>query len=69
MYASRKPWSAPGALDVSGPEPIPPDDPLFKPGNCLIAPHVGTATWETRAAMTELTVTNLPIGLAGQCML
>ena len=57
------------ALDVTDPEPILPDDPLLTLDNCLIVPHVGTATWETRAAMTEVTITNLLNGLAGKPML
>ncbi len=56
-------------LDVTDPEPIPGDDPLLELDNCLIVPHVGTSTWETRAAMTELTVTNLLNGLLGKPML
>ncbi len=57
------------ALDVTDPEPIPPGDPLLSLDNCLVVPHVGTATWETRAAMTEITVANLLNGLAGKPML
>ena len=57
------------ALDVTDPEPIPPDDPLLTLNNCLVVPHVGTATWETRAAMTEISVTNLLNGLAGRPLL
>lgn len=56
------------ALDVTDPEPIPPDDPLLTLDNCLIVPHVGTAAWETRAAMTEISVSNLLNGLAGKAM-
>ena len=56
------------ALDVTDPEPIGPDDPLLSLDNCLVVPHVGTATWETRAAMTEITVANLLNGLAGRPM-
>jgi len=54
------------ALDVTDPEPIAPDDPLLTLDNCLLAPHVGTSTWETRAAMCEIAVDNLLAGLAGK---
>ena len=57
------------ALDVTDPEPLLADDPLLDLDNCLIVPHVGTATWETRAIMSEMTVTNLLNGLAGKPLL
>lgn len=57
------------ALDVTDPEPIPEDDPLLTLDNCLIVPHVGTSTWETRARMTEISVENLLRGLRGKQLL
>jgi len=54
------------ALDVTEPEPIPPDDPLLTCGNLLVAPHVATGTWETRRLMTDLAVKNLMAGLEGR---
>ena len=54
------------ALDVTEPEPIPPDDPLLTLDNCLIVPHISTSTWETRAMMTEVSVNNLLNGLKGE---
>ncbi len=57
------------ALDVTDPEPIPEDDPLLTLDNCLIVPHVGTSTWETRARMTEISVQNLLRGLRGERLL
>ena len=54
------------ALDVTDPEPISPEDPLLTLENCLILPHVSTSTWETRAAMTEVSVNNLLKGLKGE---
>jgi glyoxylate reductase len=52
------------ALDVTDPEPLPPDDPLLQAPNVLVLPHVGSATTRTRAQMTELAVDNLLAGLA-----
>lgn len=54
------------ALDVTDPEPLPPDHPLYDLENCLIVPHIGSATHRTREAMAELAVANLEAGLAGR---
>ena len=56
------------ALDVTEPEPIPLDDPLRSNPKCLIVPHIGTSTWETRAVMTEITTANLLNALTGKPM-
>jgi glyoxylate reductase len=53
-------------LDVTDPEPLPPDDPLRAAPNLLVLPHIGSATREARAAMTRLSVENLRAGLAGE---
>ena len=54
------------ALDVTDPEPLPPDHPLLGAPNVLVIPHVGSATPRTRAAMTDLAVDNVLAGLAGR---
>jgi glyoxylate reductase len=51
-------------LDVTDPEPLPPDDPLLDAPNLLVLPHIGSATRDARAAMTEICVANLRAGLA-----
>ena len=53
------------ALDVTDPEPLPPDHPLLQAPNVLVIPHVGSATTRTRSAMTDLAVDNVLAGLAG----
>ncbi|HEU4702355.1 MAG TPA: D-glycerate dehydrogenase [Conexibacter sp.] len=53
-------------LDVTDPEPLPPDHPLLQAPNVLVLPHVGSATTRTRATMTELAVANVLAGLAGR---
>ena len=53
------------ALDVTEPEPLPRDHPLLRMDNAIIAPHLGSATRQTRSAMAQLTVDNLKAGLAG----
>jgi glyoxylate reductase len=54
------------ALDVTDPEPLPRDHPLLKLENVTIAPHLGSATEQTRTKMAEISVENLLQGLAGQ---
>lgn len=53
------------ALDVTDPEPLPPDHPLVVQPNCLIVPHIGSATQRTRESMASLAVDNLIAGLEG----
>src|SRR5205823_4760733 len=62
--ASRKIYGA--ALDVTDPEPLPRDHPLLRLDNVIIAPHLGSATEQTRRRMTEVSVANLLAGLAAQ---
>lgn len=47
------------ALDVTDPEPIPFDHPLLSFSNCLVTPHIGTATSETRYKMAEKAAVNI----------
>ena len=56
------------ALDVTDPEPLPPDDPLLDAPNLLVLPHVGSATHATRARMADMAVDNLLAALAGEPM-
>jgi glyoxylate reductase len=51
-------------LDVTDPEPLPRDHPLLKLDNVTIAPHLGSATEQTRTKMAEISVENLLLGLA-----
>jgi len=54
------------ALDVTDPEPLPPDHPLLAAPNVLVLPHLGSATMRARTQMTELAVANVLAGLAGR---
>ena len=56
------------ALDVTDPEPLPPDHPLLDAPNLLVVPHVGSATVRTRAKMAEMAVENLLAALDGRPM-
>ena len=51
------------ALDVTDPEPLPPDHPLNGLPNAFILPHIGSATQETRDAMALLAAENITLGL------
>jgi len=54
------------ALDVTDPEPLPPDHELYTLQNCLVVPHIGSATWNTRRSMAERACENLLAGLEGR---
>jgi len=53
------------ALDVTDPEPLPPDHELLTFDNCLVVPHIGSASVRARIAMARLAVDNLIAGLLG----
>ncbi len=54
------------ALDVTEPEPINTDHPLLDLDNLLIAPHLGSATIQTRMKMATMAMENLFAGLKGE---
>jgi glyoxylate reductase len=56
------------ALDVTDPEPLPPDHPLLEFPNCLVVPHIGSASVRARRAMAQLAVDNLVAALRGEPM-
>jgi len=66
LQALQEGWIAAAALDVTDPEPLPPGHPLYDLPNCLIVPHIGSATWNTRRRMAELACQNLLAGLKGE---
>jgi phosphoglycerate dehydrogenase-like enzyme len=53
------------ALDVTDPEPLPQDDPLLSLDNCLVVPHIASASRATRGKMAEMAAANLLAGLRG----
>ena len=57
-------WGA--GLDVTNPEPMRPDHPLLFMPNVCVLPHIGSATEETRAAMSLLAAKNVVAGLRGE---
>ncbi|MCL4530160.1 MAG: D-glycerate dehydrogenase [Chloroflexi bacterium] len=58
---ARKIFAA--ALDVTDPEPLPANHPLLELDNCLIVPHLGSASKHTRDMMAFLAAQNLIAGL------
>jgi glyoxylate reductase len=53
-------------LDVTEPEPLPADHPLLELPNCIIVPHLGSASKRTRDQMAFLAAQNLIAGLKGE---
>jgi glyoxylate reductase len=54
------------ALDVTDPEPIPVDHPLVGLDNCLIVPHIASASRATRGKMASMAAANLLAGVRGE---
>ena len=54
------------ALDVTDPEPLPMDSPLLTLENCLIVPHIASASRQTRQNMSRMAAENLIAGLKGE---
>ena len=57
-------WAA--ALDVTDPEPLPADHRLINLPNCIVTPHVASATEATRSSMSELAARNVMAVLSGE---
>lgn len=57
---------AAAGLDVFEPEPIQPDNPLLQMENVVIAPHIASASKQTRLRMALMTAENLVAGLEGK---
>ena len=53
-------------LDVYEKEPLPLDSPLLKLENIVLVPHIGSASNDARAGMSELSTTNLIDALNGK---
>jgi glyoxylate reductase len=53
-------------LDVTDPEPMRADDPLAGLPNCLVVPHIASASERTRDRMAQKAAANLIAGLRGE---
>ncbi len=54
------------ALDVTDPEPLPAEHALHTTPNCLVVPHIGSATHGTRRRMAWLACENVLAALGGE---
>lgn len=57
---------AAAALDVTEPEPILMDSPLLTLDNLIIAPHIASASIQSRDRMAQMAAENLLAGLRGE---
>ena len=53
-------------LDVTEPEPLPVDHPLVGMPNCVVLPHIASASRVTRGRMASMAAANLLAGLRGE---
>ena len=66
VRALKEGWIQGAGLDVTDPEPLPPEHELYDLENCLVTPHIGSATQQTRRTMAALAVDNVLAGLKGK---
>jgi len=66
IEALQKGWIWGAGLDVTNPEPMACDNPLLQMPNVATLPHIGSATQETRSAMTRMAAENIIAGLRGE---
>lgn len=60
---------AAAGLDVVYPEPLYPKHLLFSLKNCVVVPHIGSATFKARQAMADIAVANLAAGILNHKLL
>lgn len=53
-------------LDVTDPEPPAIENPLLRLPNCVVVPHIASATVSSRNGMAEICADNLLAGVAGE---
>ena len=66
--ALRSGQIAAAGLDVTDPEPLPASHELYSLRNCIIAPHIASATPRTRRVMAEMAGRNILAGLRGETL-
>ena len=69
LYEALKEGRIAGAaLDVFEKEPTPLDNPLLKLDNVVVAPHISSASHETRSKMAEMVAENLVAFFEGRTL-
>lgn len=66
LHALRTAEIAAAAIDVTDPEPLPAEHPLFAEPRLLIVPHIGSATHGTRRRMAQRAADNVLAGIEGR---
>jgi glyoxylate reductase len=66
LAAIRDGRIAGAGLDVTDPEPPPPDDPILHEPRIVVTPHIGSASIAARTGMTRVCVENLLAALRGE---
>jgi len=69
VAALRSGQIAGAGLDVTDPEPLPADDPLWKLQNVILTPHVSVASDLGQTVRLEILKENLRRYVAGETML
>ncbi|HVP41471.1 MAG TPA: glyoxylate reductase [Candidatus Krumholzibacteriaceae bacterium] len=59
IKALKEGWIAGAGFDVFEQEPTPKTNPLLKMDNVVVAPHISSASYETRSRMAEMVAENL----------
>ncbi len=65
-WALSEKWLFAAALDVTDPEPLPMNSPLLTLENCIVVPHLGSASVQARLRMAMTAAENMLLGLQGQ---
>jgi glyoxylate reductase len=67
LYEALKSGQIAGAaLDVTDPEPLPAEHPLLQLQNCVVCPHIASASARTRTNMAKLAAENIVKVLEGR---
>jgi phosphoglycerate dehydrogenase-like enzyme len=69
VTALREAWIGGAALDVTDPEPLPDDHPLWGFPNCLITPHTSNPPSTARAAVEQRVGSNIQNYIGGRPLL